>query len=79
MGARPAAYRRAWRIRAWDARRTSATHTLHGDAYGDRDSRHVSSAHDDRLRWMTGDPDFDPSVWPLAERDGPEATWAWNL
>ena len=27
-------------------------------------------AHDDWLRWMTGDPDFDPTVWWLAERDG---------
>ena len=27
-------------------------------------------AHDDWLRWMTGDIEFDPTVWWLAERDG---------
>ena len=34
------------------------------------DERYVPIPHDDWLRWMTGDSDFDPAVWWLAERDG---------
>ena len=51
------------------------------EAYREWDSRYVPLAHDDWLRWMTGDIDFDPSVW-LAERDGEigwRATWASSL
>jgi ribosomal protein S18 acetylase RimI-like enzyme len=47
-----------------------AVHALLDEAYRAWDSRYVPMAHDDWLRWMTGDPDFDPTVWWLAERDG---------
>ena len=48
----------------------AAVHTLLDEAYRAWDSRYVPLVHDDWLRWMTGDPDFDPTVWWLAERDG---------
>ena len=65
-----------------------AVHALLDEAYRAWDSRYVPLAHDDWLRWMTGDIDFDPTVWWLAERDGElaasllerrEATWALSL
>jgi len=63
---------------------------LPGEAYRAWDSRCVSIVHDDRLRWMTRDPDFDSAVsWPdrcQAEAFGcvrlggerRETSWAWN-
>ena len=47
-----------------------SVHALLDEAYRAWDSRYVPIAHDDWLRWMTGDVDFDPTAWWLAERDG---------
>jgi len=46
------------------------------EAYGDWDWRYVPLARDGWLRWMTGDPDFDSTVWWLAERPGELAAYA---
>ena len=46
-----------------------AVHALLDQAYGGWDSTYVPLAHGDWLRAMTGDVEFDPSVWWLAERD----------
>jgi ribosomal protein S18 acetylase RimI-like enzyme len=45
-------------------------HSLLDDAYLGWDGRYVPQAHDDWLRTMTGDDEFDPTVWWIAERDG---------
>jgi hypothetical protein len=45
-------------------------HALLDEAYRAWDSQYVPQTHDDWLRWMTGDVEFDPTVWWLAERDG---------
>jgi ribosomal protein S18 acetylase RimI-like enzyme len=47
-----------------------AVHALLDEAYGGWDSTYVRLAHQDWLRAMTGDAEFDPTVWWLAERDG---------
>jgi ribosomal protein S18 acetylase RimI-like enzyme len=58
------------RVRTFEPYDAEAVHALLDEAYGAWDSRYVPLAHDDWLRWMTGDVDFDPSVWWLAEREG---------
>jgi ribosomal protein S18 acetylase RimI-like enzyme len=58
------------RVRTFEPADAGAVHALLDEAYRAWDSRHVPLAHDDWLRWMTGDPDFDPTVWWLAEREG---------
>ena len=40
------------------------------EAYRARTAGTSRFAPDGRLRWMTRDPDFDPTVWWPAERDG---------
>src|SRR4051794_31872148 len=45
-------------------------HALLDEAYRAWDSSYVPIRHEDWLRWMSGDTDFDPTVWWLAERDG---------
>jgi GNAT superfamily N-acetyltransferase len=57
-------------VRTFEPADGAAVHRLLDDAYRAWDSRYVPIAHDDWLRWMTGDIDFDPTVWWLAERDG---------
>jgi ribosomal protein S18 acetylase RimI-like enzyme len=57
-------------VRTFEPGDAAAVHTLLDEAYRAWDSRYVPLAHDDWLRWMTGDPDFDATVWWLAERDG---------
>jgi len=58
---------RARTFRAGDA---VAVHRLLDDAYGGWDPRYAPMTDDDWVRWMTGDIEFDPTVWWLAERDG---------
>jgi ribosomal protein S18 acetylase RimI-like enzyme len=57
------------RVRTFESADAEAVHALLDEAYGAWDGRYVPLAHDDWLRWMTGDVDFDPSVWWLAERE----------
>src|SRR3954447_20027714 len=57
-------------VRTFEPADGAAVHRLLDDAYRAWDSRYVPIAHDDWLRWMTGDIDFDPTVWWLAKRDG---------
>jgi ribosomal protein S18 acetylase RimI-like enzyme len=57
-------------VRSFEPADARAVHTLLDEAYGAWDSDYVPLAHDDWLRSMTGDPEFDPTVWWLAERDG---------
>jgi ribosomal protein S18 acetylase RimI-like enzyme len=40
------------------------------EAYRGWDAGYVPLAHEDWLRAMTGDAEYDPTVWWLAERDG---------
>jgi ribosomal protein S18 acetylase RimI-like enzyme len=56
--------------RTFEPADADAVHAMLDEAYLAWNSRYVPIAHDDWLRWMTGDPDFDPTVWWLAERDG---------
>ena len=57
-----------------------AVHSLLDEAYGAWDESYVPLSHADWVSRMTGDPEFDPSVWWLAERDGALAGCAlhWN-
>jgi ribosomal protein S18 acetylase RimI-like enzyme len=48
----------------------SAVHMLLDEAYRGWDTHYVPLAHDDWVLLMTGDIEFDPTVWWLAERDG---------
>jgi GNAT superfamily N-acetyltransferase len=57
-------------VRTFEPADAEAVQALLDEAYRAWDSRYVPLAHDDWLRWMTGDPDFDPTVWWLAERNG---------
>jgi GNAT superfamily N-acetyltransferase len=57
-------------VRTFEPGDAEAVHALLDEAYLAWDSRYVPLAHDDWLRWMTGDIDYDPTVWWLAERDG---------
>jgi mycothiol synthase len=45
-------------------------HALLDEAYGAWDPFYVPVAHADWVSLMTGDPEFAPDVWWLAERDG---------
>jgi ribosomal protein S18 acetylase RimI-like enzyme len=47
-----------------------AVHALLDEAYRRWDGTYVPLAHDDWVRAMTGDIEFDPTTWWLAERDG---------
>jgi ribosomal protein S18 acetylase RimI-like enzyme len=57
-------------VRTFETRDAQVVHALLDEAYGAWDGRYVPLPHDDWVRWMTGDIDFDPTVWWLAERDG---------
>lgn len=57
-------------VRTFTPADAQRVHALLDEAYRAWDSRYVPFAHGDWLRWMTGDPDFDSTVWWLAERDG---------
>jgi ribosomal protein S18 acetylase RimI-like enzyme len=45
-------------------------HALLDEAYGGWDTHYVPLPHADWVPLMTGDIEFDPTVWWLAERDG---------
>jgi ribosomal protein S18 acetylase RimI-like enzyme len=57
-------------VRTFEPADAAAVHALLDEAYRAWDRHYVPIAHDDWVRWMTGDSEFDPSVWWLAERDG---------
>ena len=57
-------------VRTFEPADAEAVHAMLDEAYRAWDGQYVPLAHDDWLRWMTGDIDFDPTVWWLAERDG---------
>ena len=57
-------------MRTFDPGDALAVHALLDQAYGGWDSTYVPLTHGDWLRAMTGDVEFDPSVWWFAERDG---------
>jgi ribosomal protein S18 acetylase RimI-like enzyme len=56
--------------RTFEAADAAAVHVLLDEAYGGWDSTYVPLGHEDWLRAMTGDVEFDPTVWWLAERNG---------
>jgi ribosomal protein S18 acetylase RimI-like enzyme len=58
------------RVRAFERADARAVHALLDEAYGSWDDRYVGQPHERWLRSMTGDAEFDPSVWWLAERKG---------
>jgi ribosomal protein S18 acetylase RimI-like enzyme len=47
-----------------------AVHALLDEAYGGWDTTYVPLPHEDWMRAMTGDTEFDPTTWWLAERGG---------
>jgi ribosomal protein S18 acetylase RimI-like enzyme len=57
-------------VRTFTPGDSAAVHALLDDAYSAWDRRYVPLAHDDWVRAMTGDVEFDPAVWWLAERAG---------
>jgi mycothiol synthase len=56
-------------VRTFDLADTPAVHALLDEAYGGWDATYVPLAHDDWVRAMVGDAEFDSTVWWLAERD----------
>jgi mycothiol synthase len=65
---------RAWpagiAVRTFEPSDADKVHGLLDDAYRAWDPHYAPMAHEDWVRWMTGDVEFDPTVWWLAERDG---------
>jgi ribosomal protein S18 acetylase RimI-like enzyme len=57
-------------VRTFEADDAAPIHTLLDEAYRGWDDTYVPLAHDDWVRAMTGDIEFDPTTWWLAERDG---------
>jgi ribosomal protein S18 acetylase RimI-like enzyme len=57
-------------LRTFEPTDAAAVHGLLDDAYRGWDTRYVPMAHEDWVAWMTGDSEFDASVWWLAERGG---------
>jgi len=57
-------------VRTFETADGGAVHALLDEAYGGWDAGYVPLAHEDWLRAMTGDAEFDPTVWWLAERSG---------
>jgi len=57
-------------VRPFVAADAPAVHALLDEAYGGWDTAYVPLAHEEWKRSMMGDPEFDPTVWWLAERDG---------
>jgi mycothiol synthase len=57
-------------VRTFGADDARAVHDLLDEAYRAWDPLWVPMAYTDWVRWMTGDPEFHPSVWWLAEREG---------
>ncbi|HEY7536607.1 MAG TPA: GNAT family N-acetyltransferase [Gaiellaceae bacterium] len=57
-------------VRTFEPADGEPVHALLDEAYRAWDSRYVPQPHADWLRSMTGDSEFDPTVWWLAERGG---------
>ncbi len=57
-------------VRTFEPGDAEAVHALLDEAYRGWDRNYVPLAHDDWVPLMTGDIEFDPTVWWLAERDG---------
>jgi mycothiol synthase len=57
-------------LRTFELADAPAVHRLLDEAYLGWDSRYVPIEHADWVAWMTGDSEFDASVWWLAERAG---------
>ncbi len=57
-------------LRTFEPADAVAVHALLDEAYRGWDRHYAPMEHDDWVRWMTGDIEFDPTVWWLAERDG---------
>ena len=57
-------------VRTFELADAPAVHALLDEAYGGWDPTYVPQAHEDWTRAMTGDVEFDPSVWWLADRGG---------
>jgi ribosomal protein S18 acetylase RimI-like enzyme len=56
--------------RTFEPADASAVHALLDEAYRGWDTHYVPLAHEDWVPLMTGDIEFDPTVWWLAERNG---------
>lgn len=56
-------------VRTYEPSDATNVKQLLDDAYLAWDASYVPMAHDDWVRWMTEDADFDPAVWWLAEGD----------
>ncbi len=57
-------------FRTFETADAEAVHSLLDEAYSAWDKSYVPMAHADWVAWMTGDSEFDASVWWLAEREG---------
>jgi ribosomal protein S18 acetylase RimI-like enzyme len=57
-------------VRTFEPADAEVVHGLLDEAYREWDGQYVPMAHDDWARSMTGDPEFEPELWWLAERDG---------
>jgi ribosomal protein S18 acetylase RimI-like enzyme len=57
-------------VRTFEVSDAADVHGLLDAAYGAWDEAYVPLAHEDWVRAMTGDAEFDRTVWWLAERDG---------
>jgi ribosomal protein S18 acetylase RimI-like enzyme len=57
-------------VRTYNDADGERVHALLDDAYAGWDRNYVSRSHEGWLTFMTGDVEFDPEVWFLAERDG---------
>jgi ribosomal protein S18 acetylase RimI-like enzyme len=57
-------------VRTYAQRDAAAVHKLLDEAYLGWDSRYVPIPHEDWVQLMTGDVEFDATVWWLAEREG---------
>jgi ribosomal protein S18 acetylase RimI-like enzyme len=57
-------------VRTFEPDDAAAIHALLDQAYRGWDRTYVPLAHDDWVRAMTGDIEFDPTTWWLADRNG---------
>ena len=57
-------------LRTFEPADAGAVHALLDEAYLAWDTAYVPVSHEDWVSAMTGDAEFDPAVWFLAERDG---------
>ena len=57
-------------LRTFEPEDAAAVHALLDEAYLGWDETYVPVTHDDWVRSMTEDPEFDATVWWLAEREG---------